>query len=233
MAKDEPQNPIPGEQAPQTPQNPSSKEIGLNKPTPFDGDRKKIKKFVQDCNLYLTINKDVYTSDAAKISFILSHMTEKEAARWKETYVDSITDDKTYNIKFPTIDVFLALLLRDFRSADRVQEAINALNLLKQGNRNVEELVTEFRLLTSQAGLSTESGSDNIHLIGMFRRALNPALGRKILFSESVPTTLQDWIDRAIQYDTNYRMAMAIMKQSGPPTYRPRANENQRNRTDR
>jgi ribosomal protein S6E (S10) len=36
-------------------------------------------------------------------------------------------------------------------------------------------------------------------------------LAKKILFSESVPKTFKEWVDRAIQYDTNYRMAMAIM----------------------
>lgn len=40
-------------------------------------------------------------------------------------------------------------------------------------------------------------------------------MAKKILFSESVPKTFKEWMERAIQYDTNYRMAMAIM---GKPT---------------
>ena len=138
-------------------------------------------------------------------------MNEKEAARWKETFIENITDNETYELKFPTFQKFLEYVNRDFKSADRVQEAMNSLQLLKQGNRNVEELVTEFRLLSAQAGLETKTPSNHIHLIGLFQKSLNPALAKKILFSEKVPTTIKEWTKRAIQYDTNYRIAMAIL----------------------
>jgi hypothetical protein len=86
--------------------------------------------------------------------------------------------------------------------------------MLKQGTRTAEELVTEFKLLVSQAGMTDSSSSDNIHLIQIFRRTLNESLAKKILFSEKVPATIQGWCDRAIQYDTNWRMAMAILGKS-------------------
>ena len=45
-----------------------------------------------------------------------------------------------------------------------------------QGTQNVEEFITEFKLLVGWAGLVTESFTNNIHLIGMFRKALHPQL---------------------------------------------------------
>ena len=57
----------------------STKEYGLNKPTPFSGDRTKIKAFLQECLVYIDINKDIYTMDKLKIGFVLSYMNEKEA----------------------------------------------------------------------------------------------------------------------------------------------------------
>jgi hypothetical protein len=186
------------------------KEIGINKPTPFDGDRKKVHSFIQECKIYLAINRKVYATDEAKVAFVLSFMTEKEALKWKETYISSITDT-TGNIKFPTIQTFWSLLDEYFKPADRVQDAVNKLSLLKQGNRPVEEIVTEFRLLAAQAGMTDETNADNLHLIQLFRNTLHPNLAKKILFSESVPKTFKGWMDRAIQYDTNYRMAMAIL----------------------
>lgn len=80
----------------------TTKEIGINKPTPFDGDRKKVHSFIQECKVYLAINRKVYATDEAKVAFVLSFMTEKEALKWKETYLTSITNEEG-DIIFPTI----------------------------------------------------------------------------------------------------------------------------------
>ena len=79
----------------------NGKEIGINKPTPFTGDRKKIGTFVQETKVYLTINKDVYDTDEKEIAFMLSYMTDKEALQWKELYLELLTDQTTGNIVFP------------------------------------------------------------------------------------------------------------------------------------
>ena len=52
--------------------------------------------------------------------------------------------------------------------------------------------------------------SDNIHLIGLFRKTLNLSLAHKIMYGEVIPRTIEDWFEKAIQFDTNYREAMAI-----------------------
>src|SRR6202789_1332243 len=189
---------------------PSTKEIGINKPSPFNGDRKKVQTFIQECHVYLQVNKGVYTTDAAKVAFMLSFMNKKEALTWKETYLASIIDAEG-NITFPTIKEFVKLVFNYFKPADTIRDANHQLAMLQQGNRPVEEMVTEFRLLVAHAGLTDETESDHIHLIDKFRKALNPNLAKKILYAETVPTTIQGWVDKAIQFDTNHRMAMAIM----------------------
>ena len=55
------------------------KELGLNRPTPFTGDRQKVNTFLQECNLYLLVNRAIYSMDEVKIIFVLSYMTNKEA----------------------------------------------------------------------------------------------------------------------------------------------------------
>ncbi|KDR65326.1 hypothetical protein GALMADRAFT_1367594 [Galerina marginata CBS 339.88] len=57
----------------------------------------------------------------------------------------------------------------------------------------------------------------------MFRKALKPQIANKILFSDKVPTTFEDWVDQATQYNANYRMAMAFM---GRPTAHPNGGRN-------
>ena len=76
--------------------------------------------------------------------------------------------------------------------------------------RTAEQVVTEFKQLIGQARLATRSMSDNIHLIGLFRKALNYSLTHKIIFEKVIPRTIKDWFKKAIQFDTNWREATAI-----------------------
>jgi Domain of unknown function (DUF4939) len=58
----------------------SSKELNLNKPDTFDGDREKIRKFLQDIKVYMDVNHKVYNTDLRKIAFILSFINAGAAA---------------------------------------------------------------------------------------------------------------------------------------------------------
>ena len=65
------------------PQNSAhAKEYGLNKLTPFSGDQTKVKAFLQECLVYINMNKDIYMTDKLKIGFVLSYINEKEARDW-------------------------------------------------------------------------------------------------------------------------------------------------------
>jgi hypothetical protein len=57
-----------------------AKEYSMNKPTPFTGDRTKIRRFLQDYLGYLDIKQSIYNTDRLKIGFILSYMNDGEAA---------------------------------------------------------------------------------------------------------------------------------------------------------
>ena len=169
--------------------NGNTKELGLNRPTSFTGDRQKVNTFLQECNLYLLMNRDIYTTDEAKIVFILSYMTDKEALQWKEQYLTSITDNNG-NMMLPRYGAFITLLKKAFKPADKTGEAMNKLCMIKQGNQLAEELVTEFRLLAEQANLEQTSSSDHLHLIGLFCDTLNPPLAKRIMNADKVPTTI-------------------------------------------
>src|ERR1700720_3695657 len=106
------------------------KERAINRPTPFDGDRRRIENFVQECKMYLQINKGIYTTDEDKIIFILSYMNDKEALRWKQTYLRSIMNDDG-DLVFPTAKVFVTSLGNYFKPANLAQDTIHQLNLLK------------------------------------------------------------------------------------------------------
>ena len=193
------------------PQNSAhTKEYGLNKPTPFSGDQTKIKAFIQECLVYIDMNEEVYMTDKLKIGFVLSCMNEKEARDWRELYLENIEDPATGKLVYLTFSAFLTEVCKAFRSADRVQDALCKLENLKQGKKTVEQVVTEFKQLVGQAGLTTRTTSDNIHLIELFRKAFNLSLAHKIMYGKVIPRTIKDWFEKAIQFDTNYREATAI-----------------------
>jgi hypothetical protein len=83
---------------------------------------------------------------------------------------------------------------------------VNRLKTLRQGKKTAEELNTKILQIVEQAGMDRKTLSDHLHLIGYYRKALEPRLSCKILFNNDVPKTIDGWIERAIQFDTNWRM---------------------------
>ena len=113
---------------------------------------------------------------------------------------------------------FMNKLQAAFKAVNPVDAAMQKLALLRQGNRPVETMITKFRLLVGDAGLSVDSASDQIHLIKMFMNCLNPQLKKKIIFGDSVLRTIEGWYKKATQYDSNFRLAQAMMALDNQPT---------------
>jgi hypothetical protein len=153
----------------------------------------------------LHANRRIYEEEDDKIMFFLSYMNDKEALRWKQTFLRSITNERR-QMTFPSFDQFIGELQGYFQPTNVEQDAAHQLSILRQGKKTAEEIVTEFRLLTSQAGYSTITPTDHKHLIEKFRRTLNPSLARKIMISPPVPTTINGWVEKAILLDSLYRM---------------------------
>ena len=101
--------------APQT--GASIKEYSLNKPTPFSGDRTKVKAFLQECLVYININEDIHTTDKLKIGFVLSYMNEKEARDWRELYLENLEDPVTGRLVYLTFATLIEVQ-KAFWSAD-------------------------------------------------------------------------------------------------------------------
>ena len=93
------------------------REKSINKPTPFNRDRRKIITFIQECCMYLQINKRIYATNEDKVTFILSYMTEREALKWKQTYICSIINDEG-EIIFPIFKEFILILDHYFKPAN-------------------------------------------------------------------------------------------------------------------
>ena len=71
-----------------TPVPNGAKEIALNKPDLFNGDREKFKEFLQSVEVYMDVNHKVYRSNLIKIAFVLLFMNSRPAATWKYQFID-------------------------------------------------------------------------------------------------------------------------------------------------
>ena len=63
------------------------KEIALNKPDTFDGNREKFREFLQTVEIYMDVNHEIYKSDLVKLAFVLSFMNSGPAATWKYQFI--------------------------------------------------------------------------------------------------------------------------------------------------
>jgi hypothetical protein len=61
---------------------------------------------------------------------------------------------------------------------------------LRQGKKTAEKLNMELLQIVRQAGMDRKTPSDHLHLIRYYRKALEPRLNQKILFSNDVPKTI-------------------------------------------
>jgi len=66
--------------------NATQKEVKMNTPIPFTGDRKKLEEFLIETDMYLSMNEDTYNTDQRQIIFALSFMKDGTAGPWKQSF---------------------------------------------------------------------------------------------------------------------------------------------------
>ena len=64
---------------------PKPQELKLGQPSTFDGNPKKARAWINNTQLYLLVNKDVYDHNDKKVTFTLSFMKEGAARLWALT----------------------------------------------------------------------------------------------------------------------------------------------------
>jgi hypothetical protein len=121
-------------------QPPTDWELRINLPFSYDRNRKKYKTFQNAIVLYLGINRHIYHNDEKKIGFVLSYLNDKEAAQWREAWIERNT--RTGLVWFPFFRDFIDELNAAFEPVDTVGDVMHKLRMLKQGTRSAEELVT-------------------------------------------------------------------------------------------
>jgi hypothetical protein len=201
-----PAAPLPPAPPPVAAPAPAAREIWLSVPPQFDGNCKKYINFIQAVLLYIGINNHIFANNDQKVGFTLSYMTEKEAVLWQDAWIRQNQVGGT--LVYPTWATFLAEINAAFKPFDDIGEAMHLMQQLRQGAKTAEELNTEWTLLARRAEIMN---AGDVTLINLYQKTLNWPLLEKILDGENVPSTIQGWLDKAIQMDNNYRRKMAIL----------------------
>jgi hypothetical protein len=184
--------------------------VKLNDPKPFTGKRDEIGKFLRDTGLHIAVNDHIYNTNIKKIAFVLSFMTEGDAASWKEEFLESKA--KTPGpIDLGTYTQFLTELEEAFKPYDAPGDALEEIKTIRIGNNSAEDHVAQFKMLVTKAGLAESS-----MLIDAFRETLRIPLQKQILNLETQPTTLAEWYKAAIALDNKYRRIQRIIGRSNP-----------------
>jgi Domain of unknown function (DUF4939) len=107
-----------------------SKELNLNKPEPFDGNRDNFKKFLQNVEVYMDVNNETYNNNLRKIAFVLSFMASGSAATWKAQFIEEAYErpaPNNPNDQLGTYTQFRKDLMEAFSMFDSVGDALDKL----------------------------------------------------------------------------------------------------------
>jgi Domain of unknown function (DUF4939) len=188
-----------------------TKELNLNKPEAFNGNRDGFKEFLQNVKVYMDVNHETYNNDLRKIAFVLSFMTAGSAATWKAQFIE-----KAYakpvpanpNTRLGTYAQFRKDLIEAFLMFDSVGDALDELwSLRKKKNESIDEHIAKFKMLAAKLKIDTT----NPLFIELFKETLPWALTLQLMRLETPFKTIDDWYKWAASLDHRfYKVNQAI-----------------------
>ena len=130
-------------------------ELKLNQPKPFTGKRTEFDGFLQDVELYLDINKDIYNTDKKKIGYALSFMNEDDAKSWKGQFIRNAQGPT--GLDLGTWTQFVKELTNAFQPYDTPGDALENITNMKMGNNTIEDHTARFQTLLEKSGVPKDS----------------------------------------------------------------------------
>ena len=169
----------------------------------WDGDRSRTKGFILECLNCFTSDAATFATDPDKISFAVGKMTEGSAYTWKITFLGKAykTDPPTYG----TWKDFREKIEKDFESAQVTEDAIQKMQLLKQGQRKAEEYTAEFRVLADASEITELPVLSRYYLNG-----LNSSLRQKLISIPSKLSKITEYYEIADRLDNQFHADRAL-----------------------
>jgi Retrotransposon gag protein len=189
------------------------KELNLNKPEAFNGNRNNFKDFLQNVEVYMDINHETYNSDLGKIAFVLSFMTAGAASTWKAQFIDEAYARPTPtnpNDRLGTYVQFRKELTEAFSMFDSVGDALDELRSLKKKTESIDEHIAKFKMLAAESKIDTT----NPLTIELFKETLPWGLTLQLMKLEMPLKTIADWYEWAAELDHKHTKINRAVEQT-------------------
>ena len=178
--------------------NPPPKLMGAS-PEPFDGKPGKAESFWTTLANYYFLNADLFPNEGKKVSSALTYFRlDSPAGEWARDRQKAALAQTPPD--FGTWADFEAAFKKHFIPAHSKLEATNNMYTSRMNSRHFDEWYQEWSTYASRSGANEETK------MFAFRKALPPALHQKILGVSPQPTTLDDLVDRAREFDRVWRL---------------------------
>jgi len=142
--------------------------------------------------------KSEFLDEDAKIYCILSYMQTGSAKTWRDYIVALMYKGQQ---SFSTSDKLWKEIDRKFRDMDKRTTQSLKIRTIQQGDRSADKHVQEFE----KAAL--EAGYEGYPLVVEFKCSLNSGLRRRLMELRPMPVTIQQWYDKAITMDHQWKVA--------------------------
>ena len=139
-------------------------KLKLGQLSAFDGDAIKARAWLNNVQIYLHVNKEVYNSDEKMIAYALSFMTEGVAGLWATTFVTKAL--KTSPLTFGTYQNFLIEFKESFIQENAKDQAIAWLtNTWVTNTLLLVDYISQFKNNVALSEITNEGNSHQLFLM--------------------------------------------------------------------
>ena len=202
-------------------------ELKLGQPSTFNGNPKKARAWINNTQLYLLVNKDIYNHDDKKVAFALSFMKEGAARLWVPTKTKTAFTRNPPG--FGTWADFLKRFNDSFILENTREQAIAWLTTTKVNDKiDILDYISKFKNNAALSGIT-----DQNVLINFFSRGIPTQLMRRIYSMDTVPTTMEKWYQQTLHFKQVWERTNKITKGRNNPFIPFQDNRNNNNHAQR
>jgi len=189
--------PAPPPAAPMAQPNPPPCILGTA-PEPYNGKGDTVIAFWNALENYFTVNATTFDTNAKKVLSALTYFKQgTQAGDWASDHIATILARNPVN--YGTWEDFRDAFKAQFIPPEMQNEAIQNIHNTPQRNQEFGEWYQEWSRYARRANV------DEATKIYAFRRALDTALHNKLLQLSPMPTTLARLVEKAREFDKNWR----------------------------
>lgn len=176
------------------------RDIPTKTPEVFNGNPRRAREFLQDCELQFAVNPHKFKRDEDKVGYVLSFMTEGIARDFM------MLQFRLYDAKghWDLFSVFKNKFEKQFVTSDEKGAALTALTKLTMGD-SADTYVGKFKLLALKAGI-TDEAMMKMHFI----RGLNGKI-KEWLIDQGIPDDFEGLCQAVQKRDARWKVIHQLL----------------------